>query len=93
MHELFFLAIKLESFGYCSSPKTWKRSTCCGVLQADKPPINLISVSEKLLAQVIEKRLREYVPRLTEQIGFNPSLGTRDNVLVHANTKGCIVHS
>ena len=37
---------------------------------------------EKLLAQLIEKRLREYVPPSREQMDFNPGHGTRDNVFV-----------
>ena len=52
------------------------------LVAASYRPIHLISVCGKLLAQVIEKRLREYVPRSPEQMGFNPSHGTRDNVFV-----------
>ena len=52
------------------------------LLAASYRPIHLISVCAKLLAQVIEKRLREYVPRSPEQMGFNPRHGTRDNVFI-----------
>ena len=59
------------------------------LLAASYRPIHLISVCAKLLAQVIEKRLREYVPRSPEQMGFNPSHGTRDNVFILS----CIIDS
>ncbi len=45
-------------------------------------PIHLISVCGELLAQLIEKRLKEYVPHSPEQMGFNPGNCTCDNVFV-----------
>ncbi len=52
------------------------------LVAASYRPIHLISVNGKLLAQITEKRLRVYVPRSPEQMGFNPGHGTRDNVFV-----------
>ena len=47
-------------------------------------PIHLTSVIAKLLAQVIEAKLRNAVPRSPEQMGFSPAHGTRDNMFVLA---------
>jgi hypothetical protein len=48
------------------------------LVAASYRPIHLISVCGKLLAQLIEQRLRECVSRSPEQMGFHPGHGTRD---------------
>jgi hypothetical protein len=75
---------------YSFWPSSWNHLIIVPVLKPGKDPlvaasyrpIHLISVCGKVLAQLIEKRLREYVPRSPEQMGFNPGHGTRDNVFV-----------
>ena len=71
-------------------PDEWNHLLIAPVLKGGKDPldptsyrpIHLTSVIAKLLAQVIESKLRNDVPRSPEQMGFSPAHGTRDNMFV-----------